>query len=135
MSKHLTSHNLYVLKPQHHFLCPVSKWQSPYHCKVSLNCNVLLKLILMVGNCVYMSLPCVITELLELVYQHHPSSLHVRNDESFQMRKTHLFSVISLVLMNALNQILEYFILQVTSFCRKIFDNFFMCQGVASVFC
>ena len=70
----------------------------------------------MVGNCVYMSLPGVIIKLLESVYQRHSSSLHVKNDESFQKRQTHHFSVISMVVMHGLNQILEYLILQVTNF-------------------
>ena len=70
----------------------------------------------MLGNCVYMSSPGEITMLLESVYQCHSSNLFVRNDESFQKRQTHLFSVISVVVMNGLNQILEYLILQVTNF-------------------
>ena len=70
----------------------------------------------MVGNCVHMNLPGVIIELLESVYQRHSSSLHVKNDESFQKRQTHQFSVISVMLMNGLNQILEYLILQVINF-------------------
>ena len=109
------------LKPQHHFLCPVSKWQSPNHCEVSLRCNVLWDLILTVGNCVYMSWPGMITELLESVDQRHSSNLHVRSGESFQKRRTHLFSVISIVVMNGLNQILEYLIFDVTNFQWKDF--------------
>ena len=62
-----------------------------------------------------MSLPGVIIELLELVYQRHSASLHVRNNESFQKRQD-LFSIVSVVVMNGLNQILEYLILQVTNF-------------------
>ena len=68
------------------------------------------------GNCVHMSLPGVIIELLELVCQRHYSSPHVKNDESFQKRQTHKFSIISVVVMNGLNQILEHLILQVTNF-------------------
>ena len=60
----------------------------------------------MVDNCVHMSLSGVIIELLESVYQRHSSSLHVKNDESFQKRQTHQFSVTSMVVMNGLNQIL-----------------------------
>ena len=70
----------------------------------------------MVGNCVYMSSLGVITELLEPVYQRYSSNLHVKNDESFQKRQTHLFSVISMVVINGLNQFLEYLILQVSNF-------------------
>ena len=69
----------------------------------------------MVGNCVHMSLPGVIIELLKSVYQRHSSSLQLKNDESFQKRETHQFSVISMVVMNGLNQILEYLSLQVTN--------------------
>ena len=81
----------------------------------------------MVSNCVLMSSPGVITELLELVcqhhstellelvYQRHSSSLHVRNDESFQNGQTLLFFIISMVVINGGNQILKYLILQVTN--------------------
>ena len=56
----------------------------------------------MVGNCVDMNLPGVIIELLESVYQRHSSSLHVKNDESFQKRQIHQFSVISMAVMSGL---------------------------------
>ena len=89
----------------------------------------------MVTDCVRMSLPRLIIELLEWVYQRHSSSLYVKNDESFQKRQTHQFSVISMVVMNSLNQILEYLILQVPIFSGKIFDIFFMRKRIASMFC
>ena len=70
----------------------------------------------MVGNCVHMGFPGVIIQLLESVYERHSSSLHVKNDESFEKRQTHQFCVVSMVVMNGLNQILKYLILQVTNF-------------------
>ena len=57
----------------------------------------------MVANCVHMNLPGVIIELLESIYQRHSSSIHVKNDESFQKRQTYQFSVISMAVMSDLN--------------------------------
>ena len=42
----------------------------------------------MVGNCVHMSSPGVVIELLESVYQRDSSRLHVINDKIFQKRQT-----------------------------------------------
>ena len=70
----------------------------------------------MVGNCVHMNSPGVIIELLASVYQRHFSSHHLINDESIQKRQARLFSIISMVIMNGLNQILKYLIFQVTNF-------------------
>ena len=75
----------------------------------------------MVRNFVDMSSVGMITEVSESVYQHHSSSLHVRNNESFQKKQTHLFSVISMMVIYSLNQTLEYFILQVANYLWRDF--------------
>ena len=58
---------------------------------------------MMVGNCVHMSSPGVVIELLESVYHRDSSRLHVINDELFEKRQIHLFSVISMAIINGLN--------------------------------
>ena len=68
------------------------------------------------GNDTHMRSPGVIIQLLKWVYRRSSSNLHVRNDESFQKRQLHLFSVISMMIVNGLNQNLEYSICQVTNF-------------------
>ena len=71
---------------------------------------------MMVDNCIHMISSGVIIELLDLVYSCHSSSLQVRNNESFEKRERNMFSVISMMVMNGLNQILEYLIIQVRNF-------------------